>query len=80
VLEILKFLGEGLGIRQRARLAMVHRHTVTRLAELVGRHAKATHDELVAFSLRNPGSPIRREMVVREEEAEKLRPRRPCGR
>ena len=80
VLEILKFLGEGLGIRQIARLAMVHRDTVTRLAKLVGRHAKAIHDELVVFSPRDPGNPIRREMVVRGEEAEKLRPRRPCGR
>ena len=52
VLEILKFLGEGLGIRQIARLAMVHRDTVTRLANLAGRHAKAIHDELVVFSPR----------------------------
>ena len=80
VLEILKHLGEGLGIRQTSRLAGVHRDTVTRLAKLAGQHAKATHDELVAFSPRDQGGADRREMVVRGKEAEKLRPRRPRGR
>ncbi|MGO9600478.1 MAG: hypothetical protein ACLP7Q_21040 [Isosphaeraceae bacterium] len=39
VLEVLKHLGEGLGIRQTSRLAGVHRDTVTRLARL-GRPAR----------------------------------------
>jgi hypothetical protein len=58
-LEVLKHLGEGLGIRQTSRLAGVHRDTVMRLAKLAGQHAKAAHDELVAFSPRDPQSPVR---------------------
>jgi transposase-like protein len=76
VLQVLKHLGEGLGVRQISRLLGVHRDTVTRLAKRAGRHAKGTHDEWVGFSPRDPGSPARREMGVRSEEAEKLRPQR----
>jgi len=59
VLAILRHLAEGCGIRQTARLVGVNKDTVTRLALLVGPHAKATHDEWVAFSPSNPRSPVR---------------------
>ncbi|HWE37731.1 MAG TPA: hypothetical protein VG406_14280 [Isosphaeraceae bacterium] len=53
-LAVLQHLAEGNGIRQTERLTGVHRDTVMRLARLAGAHAKATHDELVAFSPRDP--------------------------
>lgn len=54
VLAVLEHLAEGCGIRQTARLVGVNKDTVTRLSFLAGQHAKATHDELVAFSPRDP--------------------------
>jgi transposase-like protein len=59
VLAILEHLAEGCGVRQTARLVGVNKDTVTRLALLAGQHAKAAHDELVAFSPQYPRSPIR---------------------
>jgi len=59
VLAILEHLAEGCGVRQTARLVGVNKDTVTRLALLAGEHARATHDELVAFSPRYPRSPVR---------------------
>lgn len=59
VLAILQHLAEGCGVRQTARLVGVHRDTVTRLALLAGEHAQATHNELVAFSPRDPRGPAR---------------------
>ena len=59
VLAVLEHLAEGCGVRQTARLVGVNKDTVTRLALLSGRHAKDTHDELVAFSPRDPRSPTR---------------------
>ena len=50
VLAILQHLADGCGTRQTARLVGVNKDTVTRLALLAGAHAKAAHDELVAFS------------------------------
>jgi hypothetical protein len=75
-LAILEHLAEGCGVRQTARLLRVGKDTVTRLARLAGEHAKATHDELVAFSPRDPRGPTRREVVVRRQEAGPLRPHR----
>ena len=54
VLAILEHLAEGCGTRQTARLVGVNKDTVTRLALLAGRHAQATHDELVAFPPSDP--------------------------
>lgn len=54
VLLILEHLAEGCGVRQTARLVVVNKDTVTRLALLAGKHAKPTHDALVAFSARDP--------------------------
>lgn len=59
VLAVLEHLADGYGVRQTARLVGVNKDTVTRLALLAGTHAKATHDELVAFSPRDPRSPVR---------------------
>jgi hypothetical protein len=59
VLAVLQHLAEGCGVRQTARLVGVNEDTVTRLALLAGKHAKATHDELVAFSPRHPRGPVR---------------------
>ena len=50
VLAILRHLADGCGVRQTARLVGVNKDTVTRLALRAGRHARAAHDELVAFS------------------------------
>jgi transposase-like protein len=77
VLAILEHLAEGCGVRQTARLVGVNKDTVTRLALLAGQHAKAAHDELVAFSPQHPRSPIRREMVLRRQEAKELRSHKP---
>jgi hypothetical protein len=59
VLAVLEHLAEGCGVRQTARLVGVNKDTVTRLALLAGRHAKDTHDELVAFSPGDPRGPVR---------------------
>ena len=59
VRAVLEHLAEGCGVRQTARLVGVHKDTVTRLALLAGEHAKATHDELVAFSPLDPRGPAR---------------------
>jgi len=59
VVCVLQHLVEGNGVRQTERLAGVHRDTVMRLARLAGGHAKDVHDELVAFSPRDPRDPIR---------------------
>jgi hypothetical protein len=75
--SVLQHLGEGDGVRQTERLTGVHRDTVMRLARLAGAHAQDAHDELVAFSPRDPRGPARREVVVRRQEAGPLRPRRP---
>lgn len=75
-LSILEHLSEGCGVRQTARLTKVDRKTVGRLARKSGKHAKALHDELVAFSPSDPGSADGREVVVRRKKAGELRPRR----
>src|SRR5215211_789007 len=76
-LAVLHHLAEGCGVRQTARLVGVNKNTVVRLAALAGEHARQLHDELVAFSPSDPGGPTRREVVVRRQEGEALRPRRP---
>ena len=50
----MQHLAEGNGIRQTERLTGVHRDTVTRLARRAGGHDKDAHDELAAFSPRDP--------------------------
>lgn len=43
-------MAEGCGVRKTERLVQVARNTVIRYSRLLGRHAQAIHDELVAFS------------------------------
>jgi transposase-like protein len=45
---------EGCGVRKTSRLVGVNKNTVIRYSRLAGEHARALHDELVAFS---PGDP-----------------------
>jgi hypothetical protein len=52
--SVLEHVVEGNGVRPTERLTGVHRDTVLRLARLSGGHAKGVHDELVAFSPRDP--------------------------
>ena len=49
VLAILEHLADGCGVRQTARLVGVNKDTVTRLALLAGRHAKAAHESWWPF-------------------------------
>jgi LacI family transcriptional regulator len=57
--SVLEHLGEGCGVRQTGRLVRVHRDTVMRYGRLAGGHARAAHDELVAFSPEDPRTPAR---------------------
>jgi len=47
---LLDHISEGCGVRKTGRLVRVHPDTVTRYILAAGKHAKALHDELVAFS------------------------------
>jgi LacI family transcriptional regulator len=51
--SLLSHISESCGIRKTERLVGVNRNTVMRYSRLAGDHAKAIHDELVAFSPRN---------------------------
>jgi transposase-like protein len=51
---LLEHLADGCGIRQTARLVGVSKDTVIRYAALAGEHAEQLHDELVAFSPKDP--------------------------
>jgi transposase-like protein len=53
-LSVFQHLDDGNGVRQTERLVGVHRDTVMRLARLAGAHARDSHEELVAFSPRDP--------------------------
>ena len=53
-LSIFEHLAERNGVRATARLVKVNRNTVVRYARLAGGHARALHDELVAFSPDDP--------------------------
>jgi LacI family transcriptional regulator len=58
-LAVLQHLQESCGVRQTSRLVGVNKNTVVRLAVLAGAHAQDLHDERVAFSPSDPGSPVR---------------------
>jgi hypothetical protein len=72
-LAVLEHLAEGCGVRSTGRLVGVDPKMVGRLARMVGRHSHDAHDELVAFSFSDPRGPVRREVVLRLQEAEELR-------
>jgi len=73
-LSIFEHLAERTGVRATARLVKVNRNTVVRYSRLAGDHARQLHDELAAFSPQHPRGPVRREVVVRLQEAGALRP------
>lgn len=56
-ISILEHIVEGCGVRKTERLTGVNQNTVMRYGKLAGDHAKALHDELVAFSPSDEGSP-----------------------
>ena len=78
-MAVLSHVAEGCGVRQTARLVHVNRNTVSRLTRAAGEHAKRLHEELVPFSPSDPGTPVRREMGIRLQEGEALRPRQSGG-
>jgi transposase-like protein len=68
-IALIRHVADRNGVRATARLVGVHRDTVVRYSRLLGEHAQQLHDELVAFSPSDPRGPVRREMVVRLQEA-----------
>ena len=54
VVSVLDHIREGCGIRATSRLTGVSRDTISRYLALAGDQAKGLHDELVAFSPRDP--------------------------
>ena len=56
---VLEHLQDGCGVRQTGRLVGVDKDTVVRYARQAGQHARDSHDELVAFSPLDAGSPVR---------------------
>jgi len=70
VVSVLAHIAEGCGVRKTGRLVGVNKNTVVRYSLLAGTHAKAMHDELVAFSPRDPRGAVRRKVVVRRQEGE----------
>ena len=75
--SVLDHIAEGCGVRQTGRLCRVSRHTVGRYSRLGGEHSRDLHDELVALSPPNARGPVRREVGLRGQEGEELRPHRP---
>lgn len=74
--SILGHVAEGTGMRKTGRLVKVKEDVVIRYAKLAGEHAKDLHDELVAFSPGHCGGADGREVVLRGQEAEPVRPGR----
>jgi LacI family transcriptional regulator len=72
---VMNHLAEGVGLRKTGRLVGVHRETAARYGRKAGAHAKALHDELVAVSPPDARGPVRREVGLRRQEGEALRPR-----
>jgi transposase-like protein len=58
ILDVASHVAEGCGVRKTARLVGVRPNTVSRYSRLFGQHAKALHEELVAFSPANPRGPV----------------------
>ena len=63
---VMEHIHEGCGVRQ----------TVGRYSRLGGEHSRDLHDELVALSPPNARGPVRREVGLRGQEGEELRPHR----
>lgn len=58
-ISLLRHIREGCGTRSTSRLVEVDKNTVTRYSRLAGEHGLKLHDELVAFSPSDQGSPTR---------------------
>ena len=56
--SLLSHISESCGVRKTGRLVGVNKNTVMRYSGLAGKHAKALHDELVAFSPEDKGSSV----------------------
>jgi LacI family transcriptional regulator len=54
VVDVLRHIAEGVGVRKTGRLVGVNKNTVVRYGLLAGEHAQQLHDELVAFSPSDP--------------------------
>ena len=72
IVSILAHIAEGCGVRKTSRLVGVNKDTVVRYSLIAGGHAKALHDELVAFSPRDPRGTVRRKVGLRGQEGEAL--------
>ena len=75
IVSVLAHIVESCVVRKTSRLVGVNRNTVVRYSVLAGEHAKALHDDLVAFSPRDTGGAVRRKVGLRRQEGETLRPR-----
>ena len=80
IVSVLAHIVEGCGVRKTGRLVGVNKNTVIRYSVLAGEHAQDLHDELVAFSPADARSAVRREVGLRGQEGEALRPGRSGGR
>lgn len=70
--SVFRHIADRNGVRATARLVGVAPNTVVRYSRLAGGHARALHDEFVALSPPDHGDPVRREVVVRLQEADAL--------
>jgi transposase-like protein len=59
VVSVLDHVAEGIGVRKTSRLVGVNKDTVVRYSLLAGEQAHQLHDELVALSPPDAGSPVR---------------------
>jgi transposase-like protein len=58
-ISLLEHLAEGTSVRKTGRLLGVSKDTVVRYSLRAGQHAKAVHDEVVAFSPSDQRGPVR---------------------
>jgi len=65
---VLAHITEGCGVRKTGRLVGVNRETVARYSGLAGEHARALHEELLAFSPANARGTVRRKVGLRGQE------------
>ena len=72
IVSLLAHLGEGCGVRKTGRLVGVNKNTVVRYSLIAGEHAKALHDELVAFSPADARGAVRRKVGVRGQKRKAL--------
>ena len=72
ILQVASHVAEGCGVRKTGRLVGVTLNTVLRYSRLLGQHAQALHDELVAFSPADRRGPVRRKMGFRRQKTETL--------